>query len=173
MTTRTVKMLGYGFGSTPAEINVTLSGSTVYTGEVPTLDQPIPALPNYELTENITELCRFEIGMDANGAVPMTCTVLKGTVIFAQILANYCVIANTDPVVGTGPDNFQNTDGPGDPRSNVQIDSVTQPINHEEFPGTWWFNVEEGSVLSYNLDIVAGTANVATSPDGSTESEPE
>jgi hypothetical protein len=162
MTTRTTKIFGQGFGSTPAEIAVTLNGSTIYTGEVPTLDQAVPGLPNLDLVNSVAELCSFEIGMDVSGILPMTCTVLSGTVIFAQINANYCVIANTDPVIGTGPDGFYNIDGIGDARSNVFIDGVEQPINHtEEFDGTWWFTVAEGSVLSYDLDIVAGTANVA------------
>jgi hypothetical protein len=161
MTTRTVKIFGQGFGSTPAEISVTLNGNVIYTGAVSTLDQPVYALPNLDLTSVVPELCDFEIGMDTNGTVPMTCTVLNGTVIFAQILANYCVIANTDPVVGTGPDVFGSTDGLGDARSNVAIDGVAQTINHEELAGTWWFTVPNGSVLTYDLDIGAGTANIA------------
>jgi hypothetical protein len=174
MTTRTAKIFGQGFGPEPAEITVTLAGSTIYTGEVPTLDQPVYSLPNPELSNSVVELCSFEIGMDDTGTLPMTCTVLSGTVIFAQILANYCVIANTDPVIGTGPDTFQNIDGMGDARSNVQIDDVLQPVNHETLPGTWWFTVSEGSVLSYDLDIVAGTANVAPAPlEEPTEPNPE
>jgi hypothetical protein len=174
MTTRTTKIFGQGFGSTPAEIAVTLNGSTIYAGEVPTLDQSVPSLPNLDLVDSVAELCSFEIGMDVSGTLPMTCTVLSGTVIFAQIVANYCAIANTDPVVGLGPDVFDNIDGAGDVRSNVFIDGVEQPINHtEEFDGTWWFKVAEGSVLSYNLDIVAGTANVAPPSPPLEESAPE
>jgi hypothetical protein len=165
MTTRTVKMFGLAYGTTPAEIAVTLDGVSVYTGTVTTADEPVPSLPNAELVDTTVQFCNFEIGMDVNGTIPMTCTVLSGTVIFAQILANYCVIANTDPVVGTGPDVFRNTDGIGDARSNVLIDGVEQPINHtEELDGTWWFNVPTGSTLTYDLDVIAGTANVAPPP---------
>jgi hypothetical protein len=164
MTTRTVKMFGLAYGSSPAEIAVTLDGVSVYTGTVATNDAPIPFMPDPSLVDTTVEFCNFEIPMDFNGVLPMTCTVSNGTVVFAQITANYCVIANTDPVVGTGPDVFNNIDGTGDARSNVVIDGVAQPINHEEYPGTWWFTVTTGSVLTYDLDIVAGTANVAPTP---------
>jgi hypothetical protein len=173
MTTRTVKMFGLAYGTTPAEIAVTLDGATVYSGTVTTVDAPFPSLPNQELTNTTIEFCNFEIPMDTNGAVPMSCTVLNETVIFAQITANYCVIANTDPVVGTGPDVFNNIDGIGDARSNVFIDGVEQAINHtEELNGTWWFNVPAGSTLTYDLDVQAGTANVAPPPP-TEESAPE
>jgi hypothetical protein len=165
MTTRTVKMFGLAYGSTPAEIAVTLDGVPVYTGTVTTADAPIPSLPNLEIANTTVEFCNFEIPMDTNGTVPMTCTVLSGTAIFAQITANYSAIANTDPVIGTGPNIFNNIDGTGDARSNVAIDGVAQAINHtEELDGTWWFIVPTGSVLTYDLDVVAGTANVAPTP---------
>jgi len=162
MTTRTVKMLGLAYGTTPAEIAVTLDGVSIYTGTVPTAATPVATLPNLELANTTVEFCNFEIPMDFEGTKSMTCAVTNGTVIFAQIDANYCVIANTDPVIGTGPDGFGGIGGVGDARSNVAIGGVLQPVNHtEEFNGTWWFTVPTGSTLTYNLDIVAGTANIA------------
>lgn len=161
MTTRTVKMFGLAYGSSPAEIAVTLDGVSVYSGTVATSDVPVPAMPDSALVDTTTEFCNFEIPLDFVGTKPMTCIVTNGTVVFAQIKANYCVIANTDPVIGTGPDGFYNIDGLGDARSSVSIDGVAQPINHEELPGPWWFTVNAGSTLTYDLDVQAGTANVA------------
>lgn len=161
MTTRTVKMFGLAYGSNATNITVTFDGNTIYNGTVTTADQPVPTLPNLELTPTTVELCNFEIPMELSGSVPMTCAVSNGTVIFAQINANYCAIANVEPAVGRGPDVFDNIDGSGDARSNVFIDGVAQAINHDEtLTGTWWFTVPAGSTLTYNLDIVAGTANV-------------
>jgi len=172
MTIRTVKMLGLAYGTTPAEIAVTLDGASVYTGTVTTADTLVPPLPNLEIANTTVEFCNFEIPMDFEGTKSMTCAVTNGTVIFAQIDANYCVIANTDPVIGTGPDEFGCIDGVGDARSNVVIDGVLQPINHtEELNGTWWFKVSTGSVLTYDLDVIAGTANVA--PPTTEEPAPE
>jgi hypothetical protein len=165
MTTRTVKMFGLAYGPTPAEITVTLDGVSVYTGTVTTADEPVPSLPNIELVDTTVEFCNFEIPMEFSGAKPMTCTVNSGTVIFADILANYVVADNTDPVAGSGPDQFFGIDGAGNARSSVFIDGVEQPMNHEEFGGSWWFKVSEGSTLSYNLDIQAGTPNIYVPPE--------
>lgn len=170
MTTRTVKMFGLAYGSSPAEIAVTVDGSNIYSGTVTTENVAVPMLPNLDLVGTTVEFCNFEIPMEFSGTKPMTCTVSGGTVVFAQIRANYCVYANTDPVIGSGPDGFFNIDGLGDARSNVFIDGVAQTINHdEELNGTWWFAVPAGSTLTYDLDIEAGTANVATPPTPPTE----
>lgn len=94
MTNRTVKLLGYGFGATPAEISVTLDGTTIYTGAVTTANQAIPELPNLDLMGDQAELCSFELPVDFAGQKAMTCEVTNGTVIFAEITANYCSIIN-------------------------------------------------------------------------------
>jgi hypothetical protein len=171
MTTRTVKMFGLAYGSTPAEIAVTLDGATVYSGPVTTDNTLPPSLPDLEIANATVEFCNFELPMEFDGTKPMTCVVNTGTVIFAQISANYCVIANTDPVIGTGPDGFTGIAGISDARSNVFINGVAQAINHtEDLDGTWWFKVPTGSTLTYDLDVVAGTANVYVPP---TEETPE
>jgi hypothetical protein len=162
MTTRTVKILGLAYGSSPAEISVTQDGATVYAGTVPTLDQPVLTFPDPDLVSATTSFCTFEIPMDFSGTIPMTCAVTSGTVIFAQILANYCAIANTNPVIGTGADEYDNTAGQGvDARSNVVINGVPKTVNSEGLPGTVWHTLSAGSTLSYDLNVIAGTANVA------------
>ena len=161
MTTRTVKMFGLAYGSTPAEIAVTLDGVSVYTGTVTTADAITPFLPNSEIANTTVEFCNFEMPMEFEGSKPMTCMVTNGTVLFAQIVANYSVIGNTDPVYGFGPDSFKPINSAGDARSDVSIDGVTQQIEHiAPVTGTWWYKVETGSTLTYNLNIVAGTANL-------------
>ena len=93
MANRTVQILGQGYGSSPAQITVTANGNTVFSGTVNTVDQPLPALPNPDLDlTNI--LCTFEIDQAFTGQIPMTCAVSLGSVIFAQINANYVAIAN-------------------------------------------------------------------------------
>jgi hypothetical protein len=93
MANRTVQILGQGYGSNPAQITVTANGTTVFSGAVNTVDQPLPALPNPDLDlTNI--LCTFEIDQAFTGQIPMTCAVSAGTVIFAQIYANYIFIEN-------------------------------------------------------------------------------
>jgi hypothetical protein len=160
MTTRTVKLFGLAYGSTPAEISVTLDGATVHSGAVTTENALVPTLPNTDLSNTTVELCNFEIPVDFDGSKPMTCTVNSGTVIFAQITANYYVFPDTSPLIGSGPDVFQSIAGNSDPRSNVFINGVAQTVNHDSLAGTWWFTIPSGSVMSYDLNIIGGTANV-------------
>jgi hypothetical protein len=82
MTTRTVKILGLAYGSTPAEISVSVDGATVYSGTVTTVDTSLPALPDLDLSNTTVEFCNFELPMDFSGTKPMTCSVTSGLVIF-------------------------------------------------------------------------------------------
>jgi hypothetical protein len=41
--------------------------------------------------------------------------------------------------------------GGSDPRSNVYINGVQQVQNHQEFSGEWWWTVNQGSTLAYDL----------------------
>ena len=93
MANRTVQILGQGYGSSPAEITVTSNGNIVFSGTVNTADQPLPVLPDPSV-QLTNVLCSFEIDMAFTGQIPMSCTVSSGTVIFADILANYKQIPN-------------------------------------------------------------------------------
>jgi hypothetical protein len=65
----------------------------VFSGTIATVDQPLPVLPN--LSINLPEiLCTFEIDLAFTGQIPMTCTVNSGTIIFAEVYANYVRIPN-------------------------------------------------------------------------------
>lgn len=93
MATRTIQFYGQGYGTTPAEIAVTANGNTVFSGTIPTVDQPVPALPATDPTPVMPLIFSMNIeqsftGFD-NQSIPMTCTVTNGTVIFADILGNY------------------------------------------------------------------------------------
>jgi len=93
MANRTVQLLGQGYGANPAQITVTANGTTVFSGAVTTVDQPLPSLPNTELNvSNI--LCSFEIDLAFSGQIPMTCAVSAGPVLFANTQANYVKIPN-------------------------------------------------------------------------------
>lgn len=92
MVTRTIQLLGQGYGPSPAEISVTLNGNTVFSGTVSTVNEPVPPLPSDPLPP-VVVLCTFTVDQDFwsydNLEIPMTCQVNNGTVVFAEIFANY------------------------------------------------------------------------------------
>jgi hypothetical protein len=214
MANRTVQILGQGYGSNPAQITVTANGTTVFSGAVNTVDQPLPALPN--LAINLSEiLCTFQIDQAFTGQIPMTCAVSSGTVIFAQIYCNYVSIPNPvytpeqiatlnnptttqadrvavytqvavpplsqtdidtllDPTstpaqvnailvahncltyISSGADGYGPIDNT-DARSSVTIDGIAQTPDHGDLPGTWWWQINTGSTLAYQLDVDPAT----------------
>jgi hypothetical protein len=61
-------------------------------------------------------------------------------------------------LVSSGAENYRDI-WPGDERSNVSIDGVAQSTPNPRPPetaGTWGWTVESGSVLAFDLNIVAG-----------------
>ena len=214
MAIRTVKIYGLAYGSSPSSITVTANGTQIFSGTVTTVDQPIPPLPNSDLTQ--VTLFTFERDTAFTGQIPMNCTVNSGTVIFGKVMANYVSVSNplytpeqintldnpdtswADKVaiytqVANPPLSQQDIDvllGPTTPggtekhnilvahscttlissgangygpidntdaRSSVTIDGIAQTPDHGELIGTWWWTINTGSSLAYQLDVDPAT----------------
>lgn len=162
MTMRTVKINGLAYGSTPANITISLDGNIIFSGDIATQDSAVPALPDPALVDSQATFCTFELPVDFAGQKPMTCTVNSGTVVFGTITANYNKFPDpTQPsgYVGMGPDVYINIDSDqGDARGNVTIDGIAQTDHPAGTPltGTWWWTVNSGSVLAYDVQVDAG-----------------
>jgi len=214
MANRTIQIYGQGFGSTPAEIVVTANGNTVFSGTIPTTNDPLPVLPNIEYSTQ--EIFEFTVDPSFSGQLPMTCQVTNGTVIFAQVEMNYSFILNPvytqeqaqfianptttwaqrvelyvpranpaltqqqidillDPaatdsdkykivwthnlatLISSGDNTFVRLNNP-DPRSNVTIDGIAQNPDRIGLAGTWWWVINSGSTLAYDLSVTAEVA---------------
>lgn len=113
MTNRTVKFLGQAYGTSPVDITVTVNGETVYTGPVPTLNQPMSVWPLNN--DECVTLFTTQNPVDFAGTIPMTVRVNSGYGIkFVIALANYVPVPN--PVytpeqfaIVTSPDGGQQT----------------------------------------------------------------
>jgi len=178
MANRTVQIIGYGFGNTPASITATVNGSQVFSGPVDTVNDPIPPMPiDPALANSGTALFTFEIPMNYSGALPMTVEVGNSPVVFAQIDANYANVANTSNTgnsnvttfTSSGPDGFLSIYRPwpivipAEPRSNTVVNGVpvtiTQADRDQSDPpilGTWWWTINPGSTFSCDINVTAG-----------------
>jgi len=152
MTTRTVKVLGWGVGS--ATLTATLDNKTVFTGQVDLEEMTA----DNESEQTAPTLFTFEIPMDYTGTMHMTVFVANATVRFGQILANYTEVEMGSIIYSSGVDNYldvaeYDADYVRDPRTNVTIDSVPQSANRTLGKGTWHWPVSPGSTLAHDLVV--------------------
>ena len=74
MSNRTIQIRGYGYGSTTCSATVSYNGATVFSGNIPTLDQyQVLLLP----TEQV-ELFSFEIDVNTAGTFPLIINLTGG-----------------------------------------------------------------------------------------------
>ena len=91
MANRTIRVLGYGYGSTTCSANVSYNGATVFSGTIPTLNQAEILLLGSEQTVILT----FEIDVVAAGTFPLTINFTGGNAAYIeQIFSNYMPVRN-------------------------------------------------------------------------------
>lgn len=93
MANKTIKFYGRGFGTTPAAINVVYNGNTVYTGEVPTVDEPPSALPDVPV-DQLSFLFSLDVPVEYSGTAPMSVETTAGSVTLGSELTNYKLLKN-------------------------------------------------------------------------------
>lgn len=166
MTTRTIQFLGQGYGAEPTTVTASWNGNTIYTGPVATVDQPQPGAGFVPAEIMFTH----EIDLNLQGSIPMTVEINTGSLIIGPIFANYANISSrVDNVLvysSSGPDGYRlinnavNNGNPAisDVRENVVIDGVPQtPTRTEQQKGTWCYHLAEGSIISCQVDVDAGS----------------
>lgn len=156
MNTRVIAFGGNGYGASPAEITATYNGNVVFTGEIFTLNQPVPSLPNLELLIEEAMFVIEDIPMNFAGSVPVQIQVTKGTVIMSEVVANYGIMLVNDQAVSSGPDQYIDINGAGECRTNVVIDGVSQNPVRDDLTGTWWWKLAEGSTITFDLEVKIG-----------------
>ena len=158
MTTRTIQCLGYGFGDTPATIVAKINNVTVFEGEIPTA--PLANLePQSQWADNVVSLYTFTTTVGTAESLPTTIEVTNGTLLLAFYKGNYSRMSTETPGIYTtsGPDQYLGI--PGEVREGVTIDGIEQnyhPSGSDTELGTWWWEVEEESTISFNALIDAG-----------------
>jgi hypothetical protein len=171
MANRTLKFYGIAYGSVPVQLNAHINGEVVFSGEVPTTNQPFP-----EPTDSVDMTSATVLfTVDNNplfhntfmGSYPMTISVATGDGIYVQrVNSNYTAVYGPDASVislGTA-DNFvqcyqgwpANSENTPDCRSSVQIDGVTQVPPLPASTGQWTWRVPQGSTLACNFNVAQG-----------------
>lgn len=179
MTTRTFKQLGQGFGIIPCTITAKIDGVTVYSGTVPTVNQPLPAGPA-GVDDGYPDLFTWTNDVNFAGTQSMEITVTGSPLLLAAVNANYVPqvipvtgkIENPDP--NWVPTNYESS-GPStynvifkesvgdkvytDPTTNVVIDGIAKSVTRNpELTGQRHWLINPGSTFTCQLNVQAGLA---------------
>jgi len=89
---RTLQFIGYAYGNAPVSLTAQINGTTVFSGEVSTINTEIPAPPNdlSNATALFSVVDSSLFPTDFSGSYPMTLTVTGGYgIVTENVLSNY------------------------------------------------------------------------------------
>jgi hypothetical protein len=98
MANRTLQFYGYAYGNAPVQLNAHINGQVVFSGAVPTVDQPLPTVLPVDTTAapvlfSIENSSLFPT--EFSGAYPMTVSIATGSgVVLANVFSNYMATQN-------------------------------------------------------------------------------
>lgn len=154
MTTRTFKQLGQAYGSTPAVITATINGAVVFSGEIPTINTPIPPMPDTGLTGS--ELYTWTNTVEFSGTQSISISVANATLLLTDSFADNCsnLTAEFAPFYSIQDDGVLISD----PFTNVTIDGVAmlRGPDSSSLSGQWHWIIPAGSTWSATLNVQAG-----------------
>jgi len=154
MSTRTFKQLGRGYLSDQVLITAKINGNIVYSGPVPSSNEPLPQLPATDLLLSDT-LFTWENPLEFTGQQQLEVSVTEGVLILTNTFANY---SDSRDLVGTFR-NFYSYQGDGmiivDPLENEKIDGVAQIENRAigNLNGQWWWSIPAGSTFTATINV--------------------
>lgn len=155
MTTRTFKQLGQSYGSTPAIITATINGTVVFSGEITSIDIPLPILPDLSVIG--TELFTWTNTVDFSGTQPFSISVANSPLLLTDTRADYCV-ANNVSQFQSFYSYIQDGINISDPFSNTAIDGVAvqRGPDSTNLLGQWYWIIPAGSTFTATLNVNAG-----------------
>ena len=158
MTNRTIRFYGQGFGATAVEISVTASGSQVFNGPVPTVDQPLEPMP-WPL-EQSDILFSMEVPMEFQGPMPIEITVNSGSgILLEKMSINYVSLSSN---VSSGAQGFEFDSDEKIPyllsASDLKLNGNPSPslVCRPEPDGNWTLPLAAGNTFAATLNIEAG-----------------
>lgn len=174
LTVRTFRQNGQGYSSTPVTIIAKIDGVTVFEGEVPTLDEQYPALPQPNVEFGVPMFTWEEPLDKTSGQMALEITVTNGRLLIADTYSDASMATPPAPTVPTDIAQSQYVDEllfvdltwwqyvdqvwHVDAFTNVTIDGVAQTRPTAGYSsdvplGQWYWQVDEGSVFTCNINI--------------------
>lgn len=152
MATRNFIQQGLAYGATPASVTVSFDGVQIYSGPVPTVDQPTPPMPGSDIEDTAYT---WTLPAEFNGPINVVLQVSGSTFILADTLTDRIYI--TDPTLLNTVPFGQTIDGVFfyDPFTNVQINGISM-TRDSNAPGQWYWKIEPGQTFSATLNIPVG-----------------
>jgi len=173
-TIRTFRQNGQGYSSTPVTIVAKIDGVKIFEGEVPTLDEPYPALPQPNVEFGVPMFTWEEPLDKTSGQMALEITVTNGLLLVADTYSNASKATPPPPATPTGTAQSQYVDENAfedltwwqyinqvwhvDAFTNVVIDGVAQSrptagYSSDVPVGQWYWQVDTGSVFTCNINI--------------------
>lgn len=178
MANRTIQFYGLAYGKANVELTAKINGETVFSGQVPTIDAPLPPAdtPLVDATVLFSLVDSPLFPQDFGGSYPMTVEVLTGNgVFFGNTYSNYMdqitdiarignsSINGTTLTVGTvikgNVQVGQQVAGPGPSTDNNLIAENTSIISGS---GSTWTVTNNQTIGPINMACIDGTQG---SPD--------
>jgi hypothetical protein len=162
---RTFIQKGQGYGSSTVSITAKIDGITVYTGNVDTVDTPLPALPQTESNFG-SNIFTWNNSYSFQGTQSMEITVTGGTLLVTDTVAN----SEVNPSAFYTPFS-QVIDGVTyyDPFTDEKINGVvTVGPPESTLPGQWYWTVPAGSTFTATVNISSAAIDWQTWSDTQT-----
>lgn len=154
---RTIQIWAQGFGTTPASIEASVNGSVVFSGPVPTIDEPMQDQGGSQFKGTGQLVFSFDIPFDFVGQVPVSISVTDNNVIVTNSFYNYVIKSIKDGKKEYGgPDFFVpiSTGSVSDPKTFPKINNILQiPNRADPYLGEWYWPLATGDVLTFDLEI--------------------
>jgi hypothetical protein len=170
LTVRTFRQNGQGYFSTPVTIIAKIDGVQVFDGEVPTLIEPYPILPQLDVNIGVPMFTWEEPLSKNSGQMSMEITVTNGILLVSDTYSNASSAIPPSPTPDEVPyiDEYDfevltwwqyiNQVWHSDALTEVTIDGIPQTRPTTSHPsgvnmGQWYWRVEAGSVFTANINL--------------------
>lgn len=151
MTIRTFRQHAQGFGTVPAQVVYQIDGTTIFSGSVATVDQPVPTMPNLQSPiDNVAWSWQNDVGF--SGTKSISVSVSNSPILLADTQANnpYVDVNTYAPFYNVEIDGVTYSD----PFTDAAINGVPQTMPYlKDLAGQWWWLVPAGSTFTATLNV--------------------